>query len=141
MFINRHISVVCCDRVMIENLGGQGGVMGVYIKMTDATQNDRPVYARSDNSQYLWNRGVDYGWAVGEDYVHASTGISVKNEVRISVYYYLFLCMLSMGITALKMVLAGNTGTVMNGKMIAKQMSDVLTVTSFQLGMSVVSYI
>ena len=70
---------------MIENLGGQGGVMGVYIKMTDATQNDRPVYARSDNSQYLWSRGVDYGWAVGEDYVHASTGISVKNEVRFSV--------------------------------------------------------
>ena len=46
-----------------------------------------------------------------------------------------------MGITVLKMVLVGNIGTVMNGKKIAKQMSDVLTVTSFQLGMSVVSYI
>ena len=49
--------------------------------------------------------------------------------------------MLSMGITVLKMVLGGNTGMVMNGKMIAKQLSDVLTVTSFQLGMSVVSCI
>ena len=77
-------SVFCCDKLAIENFGGQGQSMGVYIKMTDVIHNERPVYARRDNSEYLWNNGYLDGWVVGQDYTgQDSTGISIKNEVRL----------------------------------------------------------
>ena len=31
----------------------------------------------------LWNNGYLDGWVVGQDYIAVSTGISIKNEVKL----------------------------------------------------------
>ena len=53
--------------------------MGLYTKMPGVTKNELPVYASSDNSNYLWMIGAN--WVVGGDYNSNSMGI--QNAVSI----------------------------------------------------------
>ena len=70
-----HLTVVCCDSVMVEGFDGQTSRQGLYTKMADGTTyNGSPVYTNADGDNQLWNSGD--AWYIGGDYTSGSFGIA-----------------------------------------------------------------
>ena len=65
---------------MIANFTFQTWRMGVYVKIAGVTKNDRSVYLKNDNSNYLWKG--KWGWYVGTNYTIDM--IALKNSASVS---------------------------------------------------------
>jgi len=65
--------LTCCDTLMVENFDGNTGSHGKYTKMNGVTENNAAVYAKDDNSDYLYL--VNGNWGIGDDYTSGSIGL------------------------------------------------------------------